>query len=96
MVASTCRLGQCARKAPAVSAAPSALTAPILKIGPASVFTATPPPVRSPFPPAPQESDEEPTPEERAEGIPIHVHAGPKPTLMLHAAPPDEQQGTQD
>ena len=78
-----------ARKAAATPVAPSAHTAPILKIATVSVSTAIPSPARLPIPAVPTSEPEE---DVAYEDIPIHVHAGPKPALLLHAAPPPDEQ----
>ncbi|MBP3959254.1 DNA translocase FtsK [Gemmata sp. G18] len=82
-----------ARKA--VSPAASTMhVAPITKIGPASVSTATPAPVRSPIPPESSPEDDA-APETKPEDIPIHVHAGSKLAPLLRAVPPlDEPLST--
>ncbi len=67
---------------------PPVHSAPILKINPVSVSTAPPPLVRSPVPPPASEPEDD----AKHEDIPIHVHAGPKPSLLLHAAPPPDEQ----
>jgi S-DNA-T family DNA segregation ATPase FtsK/SpoIIIE len=60
---------------------------------PVSVATQTPPPMRA-LPPLALAPDTVPgaEPEPNPESIPIHVHAGPKPSLLLHAAPPPDEQ----
>lgn len=68
---------------------------PITKSGPASVSATTPPPVRAPWAPEPTpapQSAAHTEPEAGPEDIPIHVHAGPKLSLLSHAVPPPDEQ----
>src|SRR5579883_515281 len=74
---------------PARPAMPDVKPAKSETSAPVSVSVDTPPPVKSPLSGSP--ASEPSLPDVKPEEIPIHVHTGPRPPPLVHAAPLEEQ-----